>query len=57
LKLVPRECRVDLDLFLRGGEAILRAIEKQDYDVLSRRPTVGKWAKFRLLLRAVRALV
>jgi len=57
LKMVPREFRIDLDLFIRGGEAILRAIEKQNYDVLTSRPRIGKWAKFRLLLRAARALV
>jgi squalene synthase HpnC len=57
LNLVPRDCRIDLELFIRGGEAILRAIERQNYDVLTSRPRLGKWTKFRLLLRALRALV
>ena len=57
LNLVPPEFRIDLDLFIRGGEAILHAIEKQNYDVLTSRPRLGRWAKFKLLLRAVRALV
>lgn len=50
---VPRPLRVDLSLFLRGGEAVLRAIRRQDYDVWSRRPTVSKLAKLGLLLRAM----
>jgi len=57
LKMVPHQCRIDLDLFLRGGEAILHAIEKQNYNVLTSRPVVGKWAKIRLLMRALIARV
>ena len=37
---VDRDLRVDLRLFTAGGRAVLRAIERQDYDVLTRRPTV-----------------
>lgn len=53
LPLLPSEVRIDVDLFLRGGQAILRAIERQDYDVWSRRPEVSKWAKLRLLIAAL----
>lgn len=53
LPLLPREVRVDVDLFIRGGEATLNAIERQGYDVLSRRPVVSKWEKLLLLGRAV----
>lgn len=53
LPLLPRAARVDVDLFIRGGRAILRAIEQIDYDVWSRRPEVSKWAKGKLLLGAV----
>lgn len=53
LPLLPREARTDVELFIRGGEAILDAIERQDYDVWSRRPEVSKWAKGKLLLGAV----
>ena len=53
LPLLPREARVDVDLFIRGGRAILRAIERTGYDVLSRRPEVSKWEKGKLLLGAV----
>lgn len=53
LPLLPRQARIDVDLFIRGGRAILRAIERIDYDVLSRRPEVSKWEKGKLLLGAV----
>ena len=32
----------DIELFSRGGMEILRLIERQNYDVLSRRPRLGK---------------
>ncbi len=53
LPLLPREARIDVELFIRGGEAILDAIERIGYDVWARRPEVGKWAKGKLLLRAL----
>jgi squalene synthase HpnC len=51
--MVGRELAVDLDLFSRGGLAILRAIERQDYDVLNARPSIAKRTKLALALRAV----
>lgn len=53
LPLLPREVRVDVELFIRGGEATLNAIERQGYDVLTRRPVVSKREKVMLLGRAV----
>ena len=53
--LVNRDLAVDLDLFSRGGLEILRAIERQDYDVLSARPAISKSTKAKLALRAVAA--
>ncbi len=53
LALLPRQARVDVQLFVLGGEAVLRAIEKQDYDVLTRRPRIGKVQKAKLLGRAL----
>ena len=53
LPLLPREARVDVELFIRGGRAILHAIEGIGYDVWARRPEVSKWAKGKLLLGAV----
>lgn len=51
--MVGRELALDLDLFSRGGLEILRAIERQDYDVLSARPAISKRTKLALALRAV----
>ena len=48
-----RSLALDLELFSRGGLAILDAIEKQDYDVLSRRPSLSKLRKAGLALRAL----
>ncbi|HXD88022.1 MAG TPA: squalene synthase HpnC [Urbifossiella sp.] len=53
LPLLPRAARIDVDLFIRGGRAILGAIERIDYDVWSRRPEVGMWAKARLMVQAL----
>jgi squalene synthase HpnC len=53
LPMLPREVRADVELFVRGGEATLNAIERQRYDVLTRRPVVSKWEKVKLLGRAV----
>jgi squalene synthase HpnC len=50
---VNRELALDLDLFSRGGLEILRAIERQDYDVLSARPAIAKSTKMQLAFRAL----
>ncbi len=52
VKLVQGQARIDLALFTGGGLTVLRAIEKLDYDVLSKRPEVSKISKFRLLISA-----
>jgi squalene synthase HpnC len=52
LPMLPREARFDVDLFIRGGRAILRAIERIGYDVWSRRPEVSNWDKVKLLAAA-----
>jgi squalene synthase HpnC len=44
---------VDLELFSRGGQEILRAIARQDYNVLRARPSISKPRKAALLLRAL----
>jgi hypothetical protein len=51
--MVERDLAVDLDLFSRGGLEILRAIERQNYDVLSGRPAISKATKLNLAFRAV----
>jgi squalene synthase HpnC len=53
---VPRAFAVDIDLFSRGGLAILDRIEARKFDVLSARPALGRWTKVRLLGRAVLAM-
>lgn len=53
LPLLPRQVRVDVDLFIGGGRAILKAIERANYDVLSQRPEVTKKEKWKLLAGAI----
>lgn len=53
LQMVPRRLRLDLELFTRGGQAILDLIERQDYDVLSSRPSLSKAHKAKLILPRV----
>ena len=49
-RLVAGRARLDIELFSRGGIAILDAIEAIDCDVLARRPTIRAGRKLRLLL-------
>jgi len=51
--LLPREARLEVDLFIAGGRAILQAIERIDYDVWSQRPEVSPWRKSMLFLAAI----
>jgi squalene synthase HpnC len=53
---IPGPLAVDIDLFSRGGSAILDRIEAQDFDVLSARPSLTKWTKLCLLGRAVASM-
>ncbi|MCH8909235.1 MAG: squalene synthase HpnC [Chloroflexi bacterium] len=46
---LDRSLGSDLALFTRGGLAVLQAIERQDYDVLSTRPTLSKLDKTKIL--------
>jgi squalene synthase HpnC len=50
---VDKELRVVLDLFRKGGEAILNGIARQNYDVLRGRPVVSKARKLGLLVGAL----
>jgi squalene synthase HpnC len=52
IKTVNRELAVDLELFTRGGQEILSAIERQGFDVLRARPEISKPRKLLLVLRA-----
>jgi squalene synthase HpnC len=50
---VPRALRADVALFIEGGRAILRAIRAANYDVWSRRPTLSRGTKLRLVAWAM----
>jgi squalene synthase HpnC len=52
-RMVDPELRVTLELFARGGEAILDGIAAQGYDVLRGRPVVTRRRKLLLLLGAL----
>ena len=56
IKMMPRDLRLDVALFIQGGLAILRAIRRQDYDVWTRRPRVSKMEKLRLFFNCWRRL-
>jgi squalene synthase HpnC len=49
---VNRELAIDIELFSRGGQEILNAIERQNYTVLGRRPAISKTRKLALVARA-----
>ena len=49
---VNKELAIDLELFSRGGQEILNAIERQGFDVLQQRPAISKSRKLWLVARA-----
>lgn len=49
-RMVNRRLAIDLELFSRGGMRILDKIERQGYDVLSRRPKISKIERVNLLI-------
>ncbi|MGA2967423.1 MAG: squalene synthase HpnC [Terriglobales bacterium] len=49
---VERSLAADIELFSRGGQEILNAIERQDYAVLGRRPAISKARNLALVARA-----
>jgi squalene synthase HpnC/squalene synthase HpnD len=50
---VDSSLRVDIELFSRGGLAILDAIERSGYNTLERRPALSKATKLKLVGRAL----
>jgi squalene synthase HpnC len=52
VKKVDKALAVDIELFSRGGQEILNAIECQGYAVLGRRPVISKPRKLALVARA-----
>lgn len=57
LPLLDPAVRSQIALFEKGGRAILQAIRNQDYDTLSRRPTLSFWQKTGLLLNVLGAKI
>lgn len=53
LPLLRPSVRKQVSLFSKGGRAILSAIRRQNYDTLSRRPSLSKWRKGGLVLSAM----
>jgi len=49
VKTVDRRLAFDLELFSRGGMRVLDKIERQDYNVLARRPAISKVERVQLL--------
>jgi len=43
------EMRPDIELFIRGGLAVLRKIERCRYNVWTARPALAKWEKAALV--------
>jgi squalene synthase HpnC len=52
IEKVDRELALDIELFSRGGQEILNAIEAQGYNVLGRRPSISKSRKLALVAGA-----
>jgi len=53
IERVPGIVRIDLELFIRGGQAILRKIAGQGYNVWRQRPALTRWDKMTLLALAL----
>lgn len=53
VELMPADVRSQTELFMEAGLAILARIESCGFDVLSKRPTLAKWQKGRLVLGAM----
>jgi squalene synthase HpnC len=49
VRRMPRGLQLAIALFIHGGLATLEAIRRQDYDVWTRRPTLSKFDKLRLM--------
>jgi squalene synthase HpnC/squalene synthase HpnD len=52
-QMVDARLRVDIEMFGRGGGAVLDAIEVMGFDTLHRRPAIGRGRQMRLLGRAL----
>jgi squalene synthase HpnC len=55
LPLIHTQLRSQISLFSRGGQAVLEAIRRQNYDTLTHRPSLSRPQKLGLMGRAVAA--
>jgi squalene synthase HpnC len=53
LPLLDESVRSQIALFGQGGQAILQAIRRRNYDTLTARPVISRWQKGQLVLRAL----
>jgi squalene synthase HpnC len=53
LPMLDRSVRGQIGLFGAGGRAVLKAIRNQNYDTLTRRPSLSKWQKGHLIATAL----
>ena len=53
LDIVDGRLKVDLKLFSLGGLAVLKALERNGYDVFRRRPQLSRWQKATLFARGL----
>lgn len=51
--MVEPDVRLDIELFTRGGESILKMIQRQQCDTLQHRPKLGRSRKIALLVRVL----
>lgn len=49
VRMIPDDLRIDIELFIRGGLAILGKIEACQYNVWKSRPKLAKWEKIAML--------
>ena len=49
IESVPKKIQRDISLIIRGGLAILDAIERIQFNVLEFRPSLSRWTKLRLI--------
>lgn len=53
LSMVPQARKMDLELFIEGGSAILGKIKQIEYKVWNKRPTLSKWEKVLIMVKSL----
>jgi squalene synthase HpnC len=52
-KTLDKRLAFDIELFSRGGMRVLDKIERQDYNVLAKRPAISKFERLQLLFQSL----